>query len=58
MKIFRRSIFLVGATVFTLMASGSAWASSKFLNVQGKLTDTSGNPLAGTQTVTFRRDGK
>lgn len=46
-----------GSAVF-LMASalspGLTFASGKFLNVQGKLTDNSGNPLTGTQTVTFR----
>lgn len=30
------------------------WAGSKFINVQGKLTDSFGTPLTGEQTITFR----
>jgi hypothetical protein len=51
----QRWISLSGLLVFfSVIGSGPAWANSKFLNVQGKLTDNSGNPLTGNQTVTFR----
>src|SRR5690349_13017347 len=40
--------------VLLILISGQAWAGSKLLNVQGKLTDSAGNALTGTYTVTFR----
>jgi hypothetical protein len=55
MTIFKRRWMVTGAlALFSALGPGPAWANSKFLNVQGKLTDTSGNPLTGSQTVTFR----
>lgn len=50
----KRRWMLVGMLAFAALAPRSAWASSKFLNVQGTLTDGSGNPLTGNHTVTFR----
>lgn len=50
----RRGWALAGILVASIMAPGAAWANSKFINVQGRLTDTAGAPLTGTQTVTFR----
>lgn len=47
--------YLIGGTLLVLLFNTvSVWANSKFLNVQGKLTDSSGAPLTGSQTVTFR----
>lgn len=54
MNISRRHLSVIAGIVFSLIGPGSAWANTKFLNVQGRLTDTSGNPLTGSQTVTFR----
>lgn len=54
MKDSSRNHFAAGVLSILLLSSATAWASSKFLNVQGKLTDNSGNPLTGNQTVTFR----
>lgn len=49
-----KRILLLGLLGLSILCSKSVWASSKFINVQGKLTDTSGNPLTGSQTITFR----
>ena len=49
-----KRILLSGLLGFSILGPGSAWANSKFLNVQGTLTNSSGSPLTGTQTVTFR----
>jgi hypothetical protein len=54
MKRFRREWLLAGLVFASLAAPGSSWAASKFLNIQGKLTDSAGTPLTGTQTVTYR----
>lgn len=50
----KRGWHLTGVLVVLLGFPASVWANSKFLNVQGALTDTGGNPLIGSQTVTFR----
>jgi hypothetical protein len=54
MKITVRYLTAAAGIVFLAFTPGLAWANSKFLNVQGKLTDAAGNPLTGSQTVTFR----
>src|SRR4051812_262809 len=36
------------------IAPSTTWANSKLINVQGKLTNSSGSPLTGTYIVTFR----
>lgn len=54
MKVFQRASPNMGVLAVLLLCTASVSANSKFLNVQGKLTDNSGSPLTGTQTVTFR----
>jgi microcystin-dependent protein len=54
MNISNRQWFLAGVIAFSALSPRSVWANSKFLNVQGALTDSSGNPLTGSKTVTFR----
>ena len=47
---------MTGVFLLLLIAQAATpvWAGSKLINVQGKLTDSMGNPLSGSQTVTFR----
>jgi len=40
--------------VILLMTSGLYAATSDLLSFQGKLTDSSGNPISGTYTITFK----
>ena len=54
MNIPKRFWILAGILSLSALAPRSIWANSKFLNVQGLLTNSSGSPLTGTQTVTFR----
>ena len=50
-----RKILRITGLVFSIfVAAGPAWAGNKMLNVQGKLTNSSGTALSGTYTVTFR----
>jgi hypothetical protein len=49
-----RSARLFFVLTFVLLCSSISWSGDKLINVQGKLTDSGGTPLTGTQTVTFR----
>ena len=44
----------VGLIALMCFLAPQVWAGSKLFNVQGKLTNSAGTPLAGTFTVTFR----
>ncbi|MBI5200449.1 MAG: hypothetical protein HY925_02585 [Elusimicrobia bacterium] len=45
---------VVGLLNLSMCLPAPASASSKYLNVQGRLVDSSGAPLTGSQTITFR----
>jgi hypothetical protein len=47
---------LVFLSLFALLGA-SAWAVPGFLDYQGKLSDSGGNPLTGTYSMTFRLYG-
>jgi hypothetical protein len=51
-RISKTFTFFLTAIMFA--AIPSLWAGTRKVNVQGKLTDNVGTPLAGAQTVTFK----
>jgi len=50
----RQTLKFVGLTMILSAAAGSVWANNNLINVQGKLANSSGTPLSGTYTITFR----
>lgn len=50
-----RKIFRIVSLIFMVFSAAEpAWAGSKLLNVQGKLTNSGGTALSGNYTITFR----
>jgi hypothetical protein len=50
-----KKTFKIASLILMILAFiGPAWAGNKLLNVQGKIASSTGSPLSGTYTITFR----
>jgi hypothetical protein len=54
MRRFTRNVFIAMVLLCAMACITTGATLSQSINYQGKITDSSGNPLSGTQSITFR----